>query len=123
MTQTIAKHDASLERIATPAGGWIAIEPRGGHSQTAASRKAVEEFGVHEKDMPTEYIAQLGDKVGFDRHLILPRSHDLMRSLYRPGYSRGTGVFNLKILLFLSKLRAIRRLFDRDGEKFIVLWK
>ena len=106
-----------------PGGAMIAFEPRYGHSQTATSINAVQEFGVHEKDMPTEYIARLGRQVGFNRHLIMPRSHELMRSVYRPSYRRGTSGFDLKVRLFLSKLRAIRRLFSPSEEQFIILWK
>jgi len=106
-----------------PGGAMIAFEPRHGHSLTATSQNAVKEFGVHEKDMPPDYIARLGRQVGFARHLILPRSHEVMRSLYRPSYRRGTSVFDLKMLLLLSKLRAVRRLFSRSDEHFIVLWK
>jgi SAM-dependent methyltransferase len=106
-----------------PDGVMIAFEPQAGHSQTAVSLKAVEEFGVHEKDMPPGYIARLGQQAGFRRHLILQRPHELIRSLYRPSYRNGTGRFDLKIRLLLSKLRVIRRLFRRDEEHFIILWK
>jgi SAM-dependent methyltransferase len=106
-----------------PDGVMIAFEPQAGHSQTLVSGKAVEEFGVHEKDMPPEYIARLGRQAGFSRHLILPRPHEIIRSLYRPSYRRGTGLFDLKMRLLLSKLRVISRLFRRSEEHFIVLWK
>lgn len=106
-----------------PGGALIAFETHAGHSQTDVSRKAVEEFGVHEKDMPSEYIARLGGQAGFSRHLILQRPHQLLRSLYRPSYRRGTSRFDLKLLRLLSKFRVIRRLFRREEEQFIILWK
>lgn len=124
-------HHAEAEQLAIqrayealkPGGMMIAFETSVGHSETAVSRRAVREFGVHEKDMTVDYIAQLGAKAGFRRHLILPRPHHLVRSLYRPSYSRGTGARDLRFRLFLSKLRVIRRLFRSSEEKFIVLWK
>jgi SAM-dependent methyltransferase len=109
--------------VLRPGGAMIAFEPRDGHSQTSTSIAAIEKYRVHEKDMPVSRIAQLGEKAGFSRHLILPRSHELMRSLYRPSYRLATSSVDLKARLILSKLRAIRRLFSRADEKFIVLWK
>jgi SAM-dependent methyltransferase len=122
-----AENELSAVRCAfeslKPGGVMIAFETHLGHSQTPASLNAVAEFGVHEKDMPPEYVARLGKQVGFDRHLILQRPHQIMRTLYRPSYRQGTSVFDLKTRLLLSKMRVIRRLFRRDEEKFIVLWK
>ena len=83
----------------------------------------VAEFGVHEKDMSCTYIAELGRRAGFQRHLVLQRPHQILRSLYRPSYAKGSSSLDLKIRLFLSKLRVIRHLFHRFEDKFIVLWK
>jgi SAM-dependent methyltransferase len=127
-----ALHHAEDEQLAVqrafdalrPGGMLIAFETQEGHSQTAVSLNAVQEFGVHEKDMTCPYIAELGRKAGFKRHLILQRPHQLIRSLYRPSYGRAGSAFDLKCRLFLSKLRVIRRLlFSAREEKFIVLWK
>jgi len=106
-----------------PGGAMIAFETDVGHASLPASVKAVQEFGVHEKDMSCAYIAELGGRAGFRRHLILQRPHQILRSLYRPSYGRGTGVLDLKFRLFLSKLRVIRHLFHRHEDRFIVLWK
>jgi SAM-dependent methyltransferase len=124
-------HHAEVEQLAVqrayealrPGGAMIAFETHAGHSETEASRRAVREFGVHEKDMAPEYIAQLGARAGFRRHLIVQRPHQLIRSLYRPSYANGTSNFDLKVRLLLSKLRVIRRLFLGEEERFIILWK
>lgn len=124
-------HHAEVEQLAVqrayealkPGGAMIAFETHTGHSKTEASQHAVKEFGVHEKDMSVDYIAQLGARAGFRRHLIVQRPHQLIRSLYRPSYARATSTFDLKVKLFLSKLRVIRRLFNPGEEKFIILWK
>ncbi len=124
-------HHAEVEQLAVqrayealkPGGVMIAFETSRGHADTEVSRRAVAEFGVHEKDMTVDYIAELGARAGFNRHLILQRPHQLMRSLYRPSYGRGSSTLDLKLRLFLGKLRVIRRLFNPAEEKFIVLWK
>ena len=124
-------HHAEVEQLAVqrayealkPGGALVAFETSDGHAETEVSKRAVAEFGVHEKDMTVDYIAQLGTRAGFSRHLIVQRPHQLMRILYRPSYGKGTGDFDLKVRLFLSKLRVIRRLFSPAEEKFIILWK
>jgi SAM-dependent methyltransferase len=124
-------HHAEVEQLAVQrayealksGGAMIAFETHPGHSETEASKHAVKEFGVHEKDMSVDYIAQLGARAGFRRHLIVQRPHQLIRSLYRPSYGNATSTFDVKVKLFLSKLRVIRRLFNPGEEKFIILWK
>lgn len=124
-------HHAEVEQLAVqrafealkPGGAMIAFETAAGHAETEVSRRAVETFGVHEKDMTVELIAELGARAGFSRHLVVQRPHQLIRSLYRPSYAKGTGNLDLKFRLFLSKLRVIRRLFNPVEEKFIILWK
>lgn len=106
-----------------PGGTMIAFETNVGHSLTPSSIKAVQEFGVHEKDMSCAYIAKLGREAGFKRHLVLQRPHQLLKSLYRQTYAKGTSLFDLKARLLLNKLRLIRRLFAPREDKFIVLWK
>jgi SAM-dependent methyltransferase len=106
-----------------PGGVMIAFETDTGHAGLPASVRAVEEFGVHEKDMSCTYIAELGHRAGFTRHLILQRPHQILRSLYRPSYALSSSGLDLKLRLFLSKLRVIRHLFHRYEDKFIVLWK
>ncbi|MDD2765183.1 MAG: class I SAM-dependent methyltransferase [Opitutaceae bacterium] len=67
-------------------GAMFAFEPGSGHNRSRLSRRAVEEFGVRERDMPPQRIWRLGRKVGFRRRLILPLPHDINRSLYRRDY-------------------------------------
>ena len=105
-------------------GMLVAFEPSRGHSEQAASIRAVREFGVHEKDMPADYIVRLGCAAGFRRHLFLPRPHELVRRLYKPGYARATGPADLFVRYLLGKLRLIRFLFHHRGKApIVVLWK
>lgn len=61
-----------------PNGTLITVEPGKGHSTSDSSKRAVEEFGVTENDMPPSLIIEFGKKVGFkhfeifDRHIELP---------------------------------------------------
>jgi 2-polyprenyl-3-methyl-5-hydroxy-6-metoxy-1,4-benzoquinol methylase len=49
---------ATAWRALKPDGAVICFEPGSGHSRSKSSRRAVEEFGVHEKDKPPRKIAQ-----------------------------------------------------------------
>lgn len=104
-------------------GMLIAFEPGRGHSTAPGSIHAVREYGVHEKDMPADYIIQLAREAGFRRHLVLPRPHELVRLLYRPGYARATGQFDLFVRYVLGKLRVIRLMFGGREAPFVILWK
>jgi ubiquinone/menaquinone biosynthesis C-methylase UbiE len=105
-------------------GMLIAIEPGHGHSTHAHSLRAVQEFGVHEKDMPADYIVRLGREAGFRRHVFLPRPHELVRRMYKPGYTRASGPADLFGRYVLAKLRAIRFLLhQRRKSPIVVMWK
>ncbi len=105
-------------------GMLIAFEPGRGHSTAPSSVRAVKEFGVHEKDMPADYILQLAREIGFRRHLALPRPHDLVRRLYRSGYGRATGQLDLFVRAALSRVRLLRlALFGSPEAPFVILWK
>jgi len=73
-------HHAGDERVALrcafrslrEGGMLIAFEPGRRHSLQEASLRSGREFGVHEKDMPADYIAQLGREAGFTRILFCP---------------------------------------------------
>lgn len=125
-------HHAEVEQLAVqrayealkPGGALIAFEPPAGHASTLSAKKAVAEFGVHEKDMGVDYIAQLGARAGFSRHLFVQRPHNLARRLYHSGYGKSTGGFDLKVKVLLNKLRVLRRLFiPAKEDNFIILWK
>ena len=110
-------------RALRPGGCAIAIEPGVGHGRTSTSRRAVREFGVHEKDMPPRRIVALARSVGFRRHLVLPYPHDLNRAFYRRAYHAAPSAAELFSLRLLGTLRALRRIFARRGHGLVVLWK
>ena len=111
-------------RILKPDGMLIAFEPGSGHGGTESSRKAVEEFDVHEKDMPIAKIISLGQQAGFRRHLRLPEPWDFLRTIYRPSYRKATSSCDLRNRFRLGVLRAFRRFFfQREDQSFVVLWK
>ena len=101
----------------------IAFEPGRGHSAVEASVRAVREFGVHEKDMPADYIVRLAREAGFRRHLVLPRPHDIVRLLYRPAYAHATSQADLVMRYLLGKLRLMRLMFHNRAAPFVLLWK
>ncbi len=104
-------------------GMLIAFEPGRGHGATEDSRRAVEEFAVHEKEMPPDYIVKLGRKAGFRRHLILPRPHETVRHLYRPRYGQAVSQFDLRGLFWHSRFKLLRTLFRPRSTPFVVMWK
>lgn len=124
-------HHAEDERLAVrrayealrPGGVMLAFETGIGHSQTPGSIRAVQEFGVHEKDMPSEYVAKIGREIGFRRHVILQRPHEVVRLVYRSSYGKATSQWDLSGRYLLGRLRLLRRLFRREEQSFIVLWK
>jgi SAM-dependent methyltransferase len=65
-----------------PGGILITHEPGVGHSKTPASVKAMEEFGVNERDMPPFQIINCGLKVGFSEYRIFPMQDELLRIFY-----------------------------------------
>jgi SAM-dependent methyltransferase len=69
-----------------PGGAMFAFEPGSGHHRSSRAQHAIQEFGVHEKDMPAKLIWALGRRAGFRRKLFLPLPHDINRGLYRRDY-------------------------------------
>lgn len=111
-------------RLLKPDGMLIAFEPGEGHGGTASSRRAVEEFGVHEKDMPIAKIVELGRAAGFTRHLKLPEPWDFLRTVYRPSYRLAKSAGEARQKFRLGVFRAFRRFFfQREDQSFVVLWK
>jgi SAM-dependent methyltransferase len=106
-----------------PGGMVICIEPGDGHSRSPSSIRAVQEFGVHEKDMPPRKIIRHAYAAGFRRHLVLPWANDHMRFLYRTGYAKATSSGDLRGRRFLGVLRAIRNLFFTRAQGVVLLWK
>ena len=106
------------------AGGMlIAFEPGRGHSKKPNSVRAVAEYGVHEKEMPADYIVKLGREAGFRRHLVMPRPHQVSRLLYRPAYSAATSQFDLRFRYWYSRWRVILLMLGRRRPTFVILWK
>ncbi len=106
-----------------PGGMMICIEPGDGHSQSSTSVRAVQEFGVHEKDMPPRKIIHHARAAGFSRHLVLPWPWDHMRFLYRPAYSKATSPGDLLGRRILGMFRVLRNLFVTRAQGVVLLWK
>lgn len=111
-------------RMLKPNGLLIAFEPGEGHGSTTSSQHAVQEFGVHEKDMPIAKIITLGRAAGFTRHLKLPEPWDFLRTVYRPSYRTAKSSREARQKFGLGVCRAFRRFFfQREDQSFVVLWK
>ena len=106
-----------------PGGMVLCIEPGEGHSQSATSRRAVQEFGVHEKDMPPRTIIRHARAAGFRRHLVLPWPWFHVRSVYRPVYSEARTARDLLGRKFLSLIRLFRCFFRTRRQGLVVLWR
>jgi SAM-dependent methyltransferase len=106
-----------------PGGTVICIEPGDGHGSSASSRRAVEEFGVHEKDMPPRKIIRHAQAAGFRRHLVLPWPWDHLRTIYRPAYGQARSLADLRVRKLLGLGRNIRRLFSTRAQGVVLLWK
>jgi SAM-dependent methyltransferase len=106
-----------------PGGLVLCIEPGDGHSEAASSKRAVAEFGVHEKDMPPRKIIHHAKRVGFRRHLVLPWPWFHLRSVYRPAYSAAGSSSELRGRRWMSLYRVLRSFFKRRRQGLVVLWK
>jgi SAM-dependent methyltransferase len=63
---------ASVYRALRPGGILVTHEPGEGHSTSDDARRAMELYGVTEKDMPPHHIRRLGLELGFSRFEFLP---------------------------------------------------
>lgn len=63
---------ASVYRALRPGGVLITHEPGAGHSKSADSIRAMELYGVTEKDMPPVHIRDLCSDIGFSEFRFLP---------------------------------------------------
>lgn len=106
-----------------PGGMVLCVEPGEGHSQSATSKHAVAEFGVHEKDMPPAKIIAAARAAGFRRHLIVPWPWFHLRSVYRPAYAEAHSRRDLTGRKLLSLFRVIRAFFNTRRQGLVVLWK
>jgi SAM-dependent methyltransferase len=106
-----------------PGGMVLCLEPGEGHSRVASSRRAIEEFGVHEKDMPPRHIIETARAAGFRRHVVLPWPWFHVRSVYRPVYGSTRGIADLRGRKWLSLLRVVRYFFRTRRQGLVVLFK
>lgn len=107
-----------------PGGLLVAFEPGDNHSRSQTSRRAVEDYGVHEKDMPPARIIALGRQAGFGRALHLPVPHDLGRCLYRREYHRAAARGRQGLEKMWGCYRMIGRLFrGRRHGGVTLLWR
>jgi SAM-dependent methyltransferase len=106
-----------------PRGMLICIEPGDGHSESPSSRRAIAEFGVHEKDMPPRKIIRHARAAGFRRHVVLPWPWFYWASTYRPGYAKGTSTGDLRGRKLLSFWRLVRAFFRTRAQGVVLLWK
>jgi SAM-dependent methyltransferase len=104
-------------------GMVVCIEPGDGHSQSASSRRAVEEFGVHEKDMPPRKIIRGAREAGFTRHLVVTWPWFHLRSIYRPAYCQAQSSADLMGRKILSFFRMIRYFFRTREQGLVLLWR
>lgn len=122
-----AESEAAALRAAhaalAPGGMVLCLEPGAGHSRSESSRRAVAEFGVHEKDMPPAKIIALARAAGFTRHLVLPWPWYHLRSVYRPAYSRARSQADLRGRKFLSFFRLLRAFFSTREQALVLLWR
>jgi SAM-dependent methyltransferase len=63
---------ATVYRALRPGGILVTHEPGEGHSTTPDSRRAMELYGVTEKDMPPHHIRRLGREIGFSGFEFFP---------------------------------------------------
>lgn len=83
-------HHAEDERLAMqkafealkPGGCLLTFEPGVGHHLAETSRNAVEQYHVHEKEMPPSRIIHLARQVGFTQQTILPQPQVIHSLLY-----------------------------------------
>lgn len=66
----------AVYRSLKPGGMCIAAEPGTGHAKSDASKKAMEKWGVTEKDMPPSLIMQTGKKAGFSKAKVYLRHNN-----------------------------------------------
>jgi SAM-dependent methyltransferase len=106
-----------------PGGMVLCVEPGEGHSQAESSKRAVTEFGVHEKDMPPKTIIRHARAAGFRRHVVLPWPWFHLRSVFRPAYADTRSQFDLRTKKFLSLIRVLKYFFRTRRQGVVVLWK
>jgi SAM-dependent methyltransferase len=77
-----------------PGGICLTFEPGVGHSQSPESIRAMELYGVTERDMPPELIVEGALKVGFSGFELYERITHPKKLLPLPGVAKPVGVFS-----------------------------
>lgn len=106
-----------------PGGLVLCVEPGEGHSQAASSRRAVAEFGVHEKDMPPATIWRHARAAGFKRHAVLPWPWFATRALYHPPLPPRPTAAELRRRQWASFVQLLKAFFRRRRRGLVVLWR
>jgi ubiquinone/menaquinone biosynthesis C-methylase UbiE len=114
---------AEIARVLTPGGRLVLIEPGRGHRENPTSVKAVEQFGVLERELEASELMALCAAAGFSDVRLLPLSYataEIALSTEQVARWR-TWTRTKRPLRALRKLRlAVLELFGRakDGELF-----
>jgi SAM-dependent methyltransferase len=74
----------SVYRALKPGGILITHEPGVGHSVNPHSIKAMEMYGVNERDMPPSLIIKRGHEIGFSKFHVFPMFHQIQNTFYNP---------------------------------------
>lgn len=74
---------AAAYRALKPGGILITHEPGEGHSKSPDSIRAMERFGVSERDMPPHQIIKVARRIGFSRPRVLPMPLALNLVIYK----------------------------------------
>ncbi len=106
-----------------PGGLVLCIEPGEGHSQAASSRRAVVEFGVHEKDMPPATIWRHAREAGFVRHAVFPWPWFATRALFHPPLAGSVTAAELRRRHWSSLFQLLKAFFRRRRRGLVVLWR
>ena len=106
-----------------PGGAMFAFEPGKGHHRDHRSQHAIQEYGVHEKDMPPSHIWRLGRQAGFTRKLVLPTPHDLNRHVYRRDYHASAAANRGWLEKLWGYYRAAGSMLRPRGSALTIMWK
>lgn len=122
-----AESEAAALRAAyaalAPGGMVICIEPGDGHSIAPGSVHAVQEYGVHEKDMPPRTIIRHARAAGFRRHVVLPWPWHYVHSIYRPDYASDRSNGALRGTKIVGLFRFLKYFFRTRAQGAVLLWK
>lgn len=113
----------AVYRALKPDGICIAVEPGKGHHLSEGSLRAVEQYGVTEKEMPSYKIMQLGRQAGFSRSRIFQRycNNSMLFDSEPVPLKERIHKFYVDFLLAARKLVCSKRLLNPGN--IVVLYK